>query len=151
MFIRYFTYVRRDFDDVRRDLESGPQTWVPGLVHDAFETGDEVQARVGVGKHLRLTKDVNVQIGEPFGNGDHASLPLRIRAAGAGALFPQMEAQLQSARVGDGYTQLSFDASYKPPLGVGGVVIDAAVLHRVAEAMAKDFMDRIASRLEEVA
>ena len=62
-----------------------------------------------------------------------------------------MEAQLQTARVGEGYTQLSFDASYKPPLGRGGVVIDSALLHRVAEAMTKDFMDRIASRLEEVA
>ena len=46
-----------------------------------------------------------------------------------------------------GTTQLSISARYVPPLGALGSAIDRALLHRVAEATMKDFLDRVATAL----
>jgi len=40
-------------------------------------------------------------------------------------------------------TQLSFKGRYDPPLGSLGRGIDHALLHRVAGATARDFLDRL--------
>ena len=44
-------------------------------------------------------------------------------------------------------TQVAISARYTPPLGALGRAIDRAVLHRVAEATLKDFMDRLRAAL----
>ncbi len=46
-----------------------------------------------------------------------------------------------------GTTQLSVSARYVPPLGSLGSTIDRALLHRIAEATMKDFLDRIATAM----
>ncbi len=46
--------------------------------------------------------------------------------------------------------ELSISARYTPPLGAFGRVLDRAVLHRVAEATVKDFLDRAAQILSSV-
>ncbi|HEX5903035.1 MAG TPA: hypothetical protein VF028_07985 [Actinomycetota bacterium] len=38
---------------------------------------------------------------------------------------------------------------YEPPLGLVGRAADRALLHRVAEATFKDFLERVATRLAE--
>jgi hypothetical protein len=58
-----------------------------------------------------------------------------------------MDADLEVAPLGDGLTQLAISARYEPPLGALGRAIDRAVLHRVAEATIKDFLDRVAERI----
>ena len=40
-------------------------------------------------------------------------------------------------------TQLAISARYEPPFGAIGRLVDRAVLHRVAEATLKDFLDRV--------
>jgi len=78
-------------------------------------------------------------------------IPLRWTAVGAHGLFPTMDADLEIAPLGPQMTQLAVSARYTPPLGVVGRAIDRALLHRVAEATLKDFMDRLrASLLERV-
>jgi uncharacterized membrane protein len=54
-----------------------------------------------------------------------------------------LEADLEVAALGGSRTQLSVSARYRPPLGSVGRVIDKALLHRVAEATIKDFLDRL--------
>ena len=39
------------------------------------------------------------------------------------------------------------DARYRPPLALVGRALDRALLHRVAEATIKDFVDRVAERI----
>jgi hypothetical protein len=63
-------------------------------------------------------------------------------ATGVETLFPSLEADLEVAALGASRTQLSVSARYRPPLGPVGRVIDRALLHRVAEATIKDFLDR---------
>jgi hypothetical protein len=38
-------------------------------------------------------------------------------------------------------------ARYRPPLGMIGRALDKALMHRVAEATVKDFLDRVGERL----
>jgi uncharacterized membrane protein len=64
------------------------------------------------------------------------------RATGPGALFPSLEADLEVAPLSRNRTQLSISARYRPPFGAVGRVIDSTMLHRVAEATIKDFLDR---------
>jgi hypothetical protein len=58
-----------------------------------------------------------------------------------------LDADLEVARLTPTITQLSISARYAPPLGAIGSAIDRALLHRVAEATVKDFMDRVAAAL----
>jgi len=45
--------------------------------------------------------------------------------------------------LGEDRTQLAISARYRPPLGVVGRAMDRVLLHRVAEATVKDFLDRL--------
>jgi hypothetical protein len=65
----------------------------------------------------------------------------------AGRLFPQLEGDIEVAALGPNRSQLSVDARYRPPLALVGRAIDRAMLHRVAEATIKDFVDRVAERM----
>ena len=66
-------------------------------------------------------------------------------------MFPALDADLEVAPLGTGSTQLSISARYVPPLGKIGRLIDRAVLSRVAEATVKDFLDRVAFAVTEIA
>jgi hypothetical protein len=72
---------------------------------------------------------------------------MRWEAEGLERLFPRLEADIEIAGLGAGRTQLSISARYRPPLGAVGRVLDRNLLHRVAEATVKDFLDRIAAAL----
>jgi hypothetical protein len=45
--------------------------------------------------------------------------------------------------VGEQRTRLAISARYRPPLGAVGRAADRVLLHRVAEATVKDFLDRV--------
>ena len=45
-------------------------------------------------------------------------------------------------------TQLAMTARYTPPFGLLGRVADRGLLHRVAEATVKDFVDRVGEALQ---
>jgi len=69
------------------------------------------------------------------------------KATGAQRLFPLLEADLEVAGLGATRTQLSISARYRPPMGPLGRVLDRALLHRVAEAALKDFLDRVGATI----
>jgi hypothetical protein len=50
-------------------------------------------------------------------------------------------------QLGEDRTQLAISARYRPPRGVVGRAVDRALLHRVAEATLKDFLDRVGQAL----
>ena len=67
--------------------------------------------------------------------------------AGAGALLPRLDADIEVGSLGPERTQVAISGRYTPPLGQAGRVIDRVLLHRVAEATVKDFVDPVAARL----
>ena len=101
--------------------------------------------------HLPLYKHVKVELGQPHVRftGTMTVVPLTWHATGGEELFPRLAGQLELQSVGPDRTQITLLASYRPPLGGVGQLIDRAVLHRVADLTAKDFVDRVCAQLEQ--
>lgn len=149
MFVRYYLELPLPFEDVERALLAEPDAWVPGLARDAERRGERLLAEVGftVAEARRIDKRVEIELGTPHRMPTKTILPMSWRAAGAEGLFPALEADLEVAGLGPSRTQLSISARYRPPMGALGRVLDRALLHRVAEATIKDFLDRVGESL----
>ena len=148
MFVRYYLEIPMPFDEVEQTLLNAPEDWVPGLAEDAEARGALLLADVGFWPSgHRLGKRVHIELGKPFRLASKTILPMSWRATLAEGLFPSLEADMEVAQMGSNRTQLSISARYRPPLGAVGRVIDKAVLHLVAEATVKDFLDRSAEAL----
>lgn len=96
---------------------------------------------------LRVAKRVEIHIGQARRFPSKTILPVSWKATGPSAVFPVMDGDIEVAPLGPRLTQLSFSGRYEPPLSVLGRALDRALLHRVAEATVKDFLDRVGDRL----
>jgi hypothetical protein len=151
MFARYFVELAVPAERVEAVLRQDPSRWLTHLAERANERGDTLLAEVGFGEHMRIARTVEVEFAAGVHAGTKAIFPLRWSASGPGGVFPALDADLEVAPLGVGYTQLSISARYVPPLGAVGKVIDRAILSRVAEATLKDFLDRVAAAVIEMA
>jgi hypothetical protein len=148
MFARYYVDLDVPFAELEPMMLASPQGWVPGLLRAAEDRGQHLLAEVGFDVDTRrVDKEVQIELGAPFTSPGRMALPMTWRAAGLERLFPQLDADLEIAALGPRRTQLSISARYRPPLGALGRAFDRALLHRVAEATIKDFVDRVAERL----
>lgn len=149
MFVRYFVELPLAPEIVAERLEAEPQTWLPPIAGSASERGDALLAEVGFGERPRIARRVVVETGPIARLGGTTVLPLTWEASGRTGLFPRLSADLEVAAILPTRTQLAISAVYEPPLGLVGRAADRALLHRVAEATLKDFLDRVATRLSE--
>jgi hypothetical protein len=95
----------------------------------------------------RLAKRVEIEFGEPIRLPSKTVLPMSWTPDGLESLLPRLDADIELGELGPERTQLSISARYTPPLGPLGRVLDRGILHRVAEATVKDFLDRAAQIL----
>ena len=149
MFIRYFLQLQDPYDRIEAALLSDPTTWIPREAHAANAAGEQLLSDVGFAatNGHRVDKRVEISFGEPVRTFVQARLPMSWSATGPTRLFPSFEADLEVAALGAGRTQISISGRYRPPLGALGRAFDRALLHRVAEATVKDFLDRVAQAL----
>lgn len=149
MFVRYFLELALPFQDVEGTLLRGPEEWVPGLARDAQDRGELLLAEVGFGTDgKRLEKRAVIELRPPLRiSSSKTILPMSWEATGPRGLFPTFDADIEVAALGPSRTQLSISARYRPPLGAIGRAIDRALMHRVAEAAVKDFLDRVGETL----
>lgn len=149
MFIRYYLELPLASDRVEAGLLSDPGAWVPGLAGEADDRGEELLSEVGLtAGPARLRKQVIVQVADATRFPSKTVLPISWRATGPDGLFPALEADIEVAPLGSQRTQLSISARYTPPLGTLGKAVDRLLLHRVAEATLRDFLERVARRIE---
>ncbi len=94
------------------------------------------------------SKKVLLTTGIPYARGDSVIVPLFWRATGTSSLFPALEGDLEIAPVGSAVTQISLNATYRPPLGAVGRGADKLLLHRIAEATVREFLAHLAGSLE---
>jgi hypothetical protein len=152
MFVRYFLEIELPFDKVEGALLQSPRAWMPGVAADAEMRGERLLAEVGFGgPGHRLGRKVEVEVGEVIRFPSKTVLPISWRAVAAEALFPSLEADIEVAALGATRTQLSVSARYRPPFGLVGRIVDRALLHRVAEATLKDFLDQVGQALQDIA
>jgi hypothetical protein len=148
MFARYYLDLEVPYADVEASLTADSETWMPGLLRAAEERGEALLAEVGFGlDERRIDKEVEIRVGTPYRIPTKTLLPMSWTATGAERLFPQLDADIEVAALGPHRTQLSISARYRPPMGVIGRALDRALLHRVAEATIKDFLDRVGERI----
>ena len=146
--MRYCLELDAPFDDVESALLDAPETWVPGLLRAAEDRGQHLLAEVGFAVDTRrIGKEVEIGLGAPYRFSSKTVLPMTWRATGLERLFPQLEADIEVASLGADRTQLSISASYRAPMGAVGRVLDRALLHRVAEATVKDFLDHVGEQV----
>lgn len=145
MFVQYYAHVSRPFDDVERALLSGLHA-LSGLGDGAYREGERLRAQVGIGGPL--AKKVEVDLGTAVRVEDRSRLPLTWAATGAPGLFPKLEGEIVLAAVGPALTQLTLQGTYQTPLGAVGLTLDRVLLHRLAEATVKRFVDDLAAHIE---
>lgn len=155
MFVRYFIELPLPAEAVEQALLGSPADWLPALAEKAEQHGEGllVQAQVQVGVSLggdgvggrRVAKRVEVEFGPVVRYPSRTILALRWRPVGpgAGGLLPDLDADLEIGPLSPATTQLSLSGTYHPPLGQLGRLADRVVLHRLAEATVKDFLDRV--------
>jgi hypothetical protein len=152
MFVRYYVEIPLSFETAERLLLQSPKAWLPGVAGDANARGESLLAEVGFGSPgRRVEKRVLIEIGEAVRFPSKTVLPVHWVAAGAQSLFPALDADVEVAPLGPHWTQLSISARYRPPMGVVGRAVDRTLMHRVAEATMKDFLDRAADALQALA
>ncbi len=148
MFVRYFLDLTVPFEAVEGSLLDHSETWVPGLLRAAEDRGERLLAEVGFAVEARrIDKEVEIRLGTPYRIPSKTLLPMTWSATGAERMFPQLDADIEVAALGPKRTQLSISARYRPPMGAVGRALDRAMLHRVAEATIKDFLDRVGERI----
>ena len=149
MLIRYFGEIPAPFETVEHAILQAPDEWIPGLMRDTERDREALLSEVGVrATGERSEPRAEARFGEPLRLPAKTILPMRWKPSSAWPLFPELEADLEVAALGPSRTQLSINARYTPPLGRLGSVIDRALLHRVAEATVKDFVDRVRAELQ---
>lgn len=148
MFIRYYLDLEIPFEEAESALTSAPDEWVPGLARDAGDRADRLLTEVGFSiADGRLDRQVEIGFDAPFRLPNKTLLPMWWRVTSAEQLFPALDADIEVAALGPNRTQLSMSARYHPPMGAIGRVLDRTLLHRVAEATVKDFLDRVGEGL----
>ena len=151
MFVRYYLELPLPADKVEQALLDAPGEWLAALAGTAQQRGDGLLAQVGVGPlSQRLARRVAVTLGSPVRFPSMTSLPLSWEPVGSQGLLPRLEADLEVGPLGEGRTQLAISARYRPPLGAVGRAVDRVLLHRVAEATVKDFLDRLGAAITAV-
>ena len=149
MFVRYFVELSLPSDDVEKVLVQDPASWIPGIAGRADERGTELLTEVGIGAEHLAHASVALEFGALLKMPSKTLLPFRWTAVGGGGLLPALEGDIEVARLGANMTQLAVNAQYEPPFGALGRAIDRILMHRVAEATLKDFLDRISETLAE--
>lgn len=141
MFVYYYVHVPGSFEGVVEALNDRPHE-MTAWANLAYEGSEELRARIHPGQGIP-TREVEVIVGKVVRRNGAVHIPISWKASGSAFLFPTLEADLIVETMGGDLTQVSIRGSYKPPLGPIGRLLDRTLLHRLAEACVKNFMDRL--------
>ena len=150
MFIRYYLELPKSFAEVERALLTDPGSWLPGLATEAEDRGEILFIEVGFETtgDCRIGRKVQIEVGDPVSVASRSTmLPITWKPEDGSRALPQLDADIEISALGDERTHLAMSARYRPPFGMIGRAVDRAMMHRVAEATVKDFLDRVGDRL----
>jgi hypothetical protein len=149
--IYYYTLVPVGFDDTASILGGPAKAWLPGpAMPEGAGWQIDLMAHGALPAAVAARRAwVTVGATRPEDPTEAGTLWRSVlwRAAASDQLFPVMEADLELAKLDDGWCQLSFMGSYRPPLAVVGGTGDRLFGRRVAEACTRQFVLDIAGRL----
>jgi hypothetical protein len=148
MFVRDEVPIDVGFE-VARDRLERLDSWFLTASDQAYGEGIAGLARIGPrGPTPTMSRLTEIRF-QSLATDDHrAGLALRWEARGSGGrLFPVLDADLTLTPAGENTTLLTLAGAYRPPLGSLGAELDRLLLHRVAEATIRNFLERVATAL----
>ena len=148
MFVEYSTEVGIA-EATAVELLSAHSADMEGLGAAAYRHGESLRSKVGPGP--LLAKEVIISLGEPIITRHGTSIPVRWRATGAEALFPRLDGELAIGSRAEGGATITLRATYQPPLGTIGGLVDRLLLARIARATVEDWVARIVAWLDHAA
>ena len=147
MLVYYYGHVNGSLSQVA-DAISRSEGEVSVWARLAYRKGEELRTRIDPGPFMPA-KEVEIRLGDPTSRSGSVLIPMDWKATGVGALFPVMSADLVLQPLGPGLVEVVFRGSYHPPFGGFGRLLDRTVMHRLAEASAKSFLDQLCSAVDE--
>ena len=147
MLVYYFGHVNGTLGQVSNAISTA-EGELSAWARLAYRKGEELRTRIEPGSFIPA-KEVEIFLGQPMERSGSVVIPMDWKATGPGALFPVMSADLVLQPLGPGLVEVVFRGSYEPPLKVLGRLLDRALLHRVAEASAKTFLDHLCRAVED--
>ena len=148
MFIRDEVPIDVGFE-VARDRLATLDRWFLSASDHAY--GEEIAglARIGPrGPVPGMSRLAEIRFQSLTAHDGSAGLALRWEARGPGGrLFPVLDADLTLTSAGENTALLTLAGAYRPPLGSPGAELDRLVLHRVAAATVRNFLERVATAL----
>ena len=147
MLVYYYGHVNGTLEQVATAIiaaEGDVSVWA----RLAYRKGEELRTRIEPGPFLPA-KDIEIVLGRPTARSGSVMIPMDWKGTGVGALFPVMNGDLVLQSLGQELVQVVFRGSYEPPLGAIGRLLDRAVLHRLAEASAKAFLDQLCRAVDD--
>jgi hypothetical protein len=138
--------IEKPFRLLEESLLGGPGSWLPGPGGDGAAPTTELDVRLG---RSRVARRVAVRTGTVtcWPGRDRCRLPIAWRAAEHAERYPRLVGTLDLTGVAPRATRLTLRAMYRPPAGLLGEAADQAVMHEIAEASARAFLERIAGVL----
>jgi hypothetical protein len=120
-------------------------SWLLGACREAYDEGITGLTTVGPpGAGPGLSRLAEVQFHDLVRRGDTAVLQLRWQVTGGGgSLFPVLDADITLSPDGEHATVLAMAGAYRLPPGAAGAEMDRAIVHRVATATIRSFVNRI--------
>lgn len=145
MFVEHETEIDLPVGVVERTLMDSIAT-VEGLGEAAYRHGEELRGRVG--PESTLAKEIVVQLGKPRISSHGLAIPVTWRATGAQSFFPKLEGELEARSGSANRSTLGLKASYDPPFGWIGDVLDRLLLGRIAQLTVADWVDRVSVAIQ---
>lgn len=154
--IRAFDYVNQPYERVREALHDNPQKLLQQATRAAASRARTVASGlhvniggVVVGAEIQISvasvdDDPKGPLGKPT-----TRLTLEWEAAKTPRLFPLMRGKLSAYALSGTETQLDFEGTYEPPLGLVGSAVDTMVGQRIAEASVHRFVTDVAVHLRD--
>ena len=148
MFVRDEVPIDVGFE-VARERLANLDSWFLTASDHAYGEGFAGLARIGPrGSTPAMSRLAEIRF-QSLATGDgRPGLALRWEARGPGGrLFPVLDADLTLTPAGENAALLTLAGAYRPPLGGLGAELDRLLLHRVAEATIRNFLERVATAL----
>jgi hypothetical protein len=144
--VHYFGYIQGTVEEVASALDRSRGD-ISAWAQMAYRQGEALRTSITPGMGIPA-KEVELTVGSPTRSRGRVIVPLVWQATGPGALFPTMEADLVLEPVGDDLVEVTLRGSYRPPLKAVGRLLDRALMHRVAEATTKSFLDTLCGAVQ---
>ncbi len=148
MFIRYFEEIPLRHEAAEAAFMNQPEALLRRLAGEADHKAEQLEVEVGFrtpGGRVRRT--VELIVGEPVAVSGRLLLPIEWKPLHGHHLLPSLQGELEVGGLGPQRTQIALSARYQPPLGFLGSAADRALMHRVAEATIRDFVQRLAQAI----